>query len=195
MTKIPRKLGELLVENGLLTEQQLLAALETQKKEKKLLGQLIVDLGFTTQEKLDAALARQYGSRLGEILIDKGLISFDQLQQSLDEQKNSVKTLGEILIEKGYLTEADLMEGLVKQYQLPYVKLSTYEIKPEVVSKIPLDALKKYCVFPIDIENNMLVVATANPEDFIAESDLKFLSGMYIKFVLASRSELLSYIE
>ena len=87
------------------------------------------------------------------------------------------------------------MDGLAKQYNLPYVRLSNYEINPEVVSKVPLDALKKYCVFPIDIDNNMLVVATANPEDFIAESDLKFLSGMYVKFVLASRSELLSYLE
>ena len=88
-----------------------------------------------------------------------------------------------------------LKDILAKQYNLPYVRLSSYEINPEVISKVPLDALKKYCVFPIDIDNNMLVVATANPEDFIAESDLKFLSGMYVKFVLASRSELLSYLE
>ena len=195
MAKIPRKLGELLVENGLLTEQQLLEALETQKKERKLLGEIIVGLGFTTRENLDATLARQYGSKLGEILIGKGLISFEQLQQALDEQKNSPKSLGEVLIDKGYVTEADLMDGLAKQYNLPYVRLSSYEINPEVISKVPLDALKKYCVFPIDIDNNMLVVATANPEDFIAESDLKFLSGMYVKFVLASRSELLSYLE
>ena len=195
MAKIPRKLGELLVENGLLTEQQLLEALETQKKERKLLGEIIVELGFTTRENLDATLARQYGSKLGEILIGKGLISFEQLEQALDEQKNSPKSLGEILIDKGYVTEADLMDGLARQYNLPYVRLSSYEINPEVVSKVPLDALKKYCVFPIDIDNNMLVVATANPEDFIAESDLKFLSGMYVKFVLASRSELLSYLE
>ena len=195
MAKIPRKLGELLVENGLLTEQQLLEALETQKKERKLLGEIIVGLEFTTRENLDATLARQYGSKLGEILIGKRLISFEQLEQALDEQKNSPKSLGEILIDKGYVTEADLMDGLARQYNLPYVRLSSYEINPEVVSKVPLDALKKYCVFPIDIDNNMLVVATANPEDFIAESDLKFLSGMYVKFVLASRSELLSYLE
>lgn len=195
MTKIPRKLGELLVENGVLTEEQLMGALDAQKKERKLLGEIIVDLGFTTRENLDAVLARQYGSKLGEILIGKGLISFERLEQALDEQKNSSKSLGEILIDKGYVTEADLMDGLAKQYNLPYVRLSNYEINPDVASRIPLDALKKYCVFPIDIDNNMLVVATANPEDFIAESDLKFLSGMYIKFVLASRSELLSYLE
>lgn len=195
MAKVPKKLGELLVENGILTESQLLEVLQTQKRSQKLLGEIIVELGYATKEKLDAALARQYGSRLGEILIDKNLITFDQLRISIDEQRNSLKSLGEILVEKGFVSETDIVEGLSKQYNIPYVKLSNYEINPHAVSKVPLDALKKYCVFPIDIENNMLVVATANPEDFIAESDLRFLSGMYIKFVLTLKSELLSYLE
>lgn len=193
--KVPKKLGEVLVENGILTEGQLLEVLQTQKRSQKLLGEIIVELGYATKEKLDGALARQYGSRLGEILIDKNLITFEQLRIVLDEQRNSLKSLGEILVEKGFVSEVDIVEGLSKQYNIPYVKLSGYEINPHAVSKVPLDALKKYCVFPIDIENNMLVVATANPEDFIAESDLRFLSGMYIKFVLTSKSELLSYLE
>jgi len=195
MMKIPKRLGELLVENGILTEAQLLEALTVQKKERKLLGEIIVELGFATREKLDAALARQYGSKLGEILIGKGLISFEQLQAAFEEQRNSPKSLGEILIDKGFVAEADLIEGLAKQYNMSYVKLANFEINPEAVAKIPLDALKKYCVFPVAIEDNMLVVATANPEDVVAESDLRFLSGMYIKFVLASKSELLSYLE
>ncbi len=195
MPRVPKKLGELLVENGILTEGQLVQALEAQRKERKLLGEIIVELGFATKDKLDGALAKQYGSRLGEILISKGLITFDQLHEVMDEQKNSSKSLGEILINKGYVNEVDLMEGLMKQYNLPYIKLGEYHINPEAVGKVPLDALKKYCVFPIDIEGDMLVVATSNPEDFIAESDLRFLSGMYIKFVLASKSDLLSYLE
>jgi len=195
MGRVPRKLGELLVENGILTESQLVTALDAQKKERKLLGEIIVGLGYAAKEKLDAALAKQYGSRLGEILISKSLISFEQLHEALDEQKNSSKSLGEILTNKGYIAEADLMEGLVKQYNMPYIKLGNYQINPDAVGKVPLDALKKYCVFPINVEDNMLVVATSNPEDFIAESDLRFLSGMYVKFVLASKSELLSYLE
>ncbi|HAJ57162.1 MAG TPA: hypothetical protein DCL35_05270 [Candidatus Omnitrophica bacterium] len=193
--KVPRKLGELLVENGILTESQLLEALDAQKRERKFLGEIIVQLGYVTKEKLDSALALQYGSKLGEILITKGFIGFEQLQAAMDEQKNSQKSLGEILIDKGFVSEADLMEGLAKQYNMPFIRLVDYDIKPEAISKVPLDALKKYCVFPINIEDNMLVVATANPEDFIAESDLRFLSGMYIKFVLASKSELLSYLD
>lgn len=195
MMKVPRKLGEMLVENGLLTESQLLEALQTQNRERKLLGEIIVQQGYATKEKLDAALARQYGSKLGEILINKGLITFDQLLQSFEEQKNSSKSVGEILIDKGFVKESDLMDGLSKQYNISYVKLSDYEINPEAVSKIPLDALKKYCVFPVNVEDSMLVVATSNPEDFIAESDLRFLSGMYIKFVLASRSDILSFLD
>jgi type IV pilus assembly protein PilB len=193
--KIPKKLGELLVENGLLTEVQLIQALEAQKGTRKLLGVVIVEMGFTSKEKLEAVLAHQYGSILGEILIDKGYIDFNKLRAALDEQRGTLKTLGEVLIDKGYATEMDIMDGLAKQYNIPFVKLSQYEINPEAVGRVPLDALRKYCVFPIDVADNMLVVATSNPEDFIAESDLRFLSGMYIKFVLAARSELLSFLE
>ncbi len=195
MARIPKRLGELLVENGLLTEPQLLEALSVQKTSRKLLGEVIVDLGYSTRDRLDTVLARQFGSRLGEILIEKRLINFSQLQSVMDEQRKSLKSMGEILIDRGYVTETDLIAGLSQQYDMPYVKLANYQINPEAVAKVPLDALKKYCVFPIDIENNMLVVATANPEDVVAESDLRFLSGMYVRFVLASKSELLSYIE
>ena len=194
MTKIPRRLGDMLVENKILSEAQLLEALSVQKRERKLLGEIIVELGYLTKEKLDSALALQYGSKLGEILINKKLISFEQLQNVLEEQKNSTYSLGEILVMKGFVTEADMIEGLAQQYHMPYIKLSETEIDPEAIAKVPLDALKKYCVFPIRMENNMLVVATTNPEDVIAEADLKFLSGMYIKFVLASKSDLLSYL-
>ncbi len=195
MPKIPQKLGELLVENGVVTEEQLLAALEEQRKNRRLLGEIIVERGFTTKEKLDATLAHQYGSVLGKILIEKGYVTFEQLENAMEDQKSSSKTLGEILIDRGYVAETDLMDGLSQQYKIPFVRLATYAISPEAVGKVPLDALKKYCVFPLDVQDNMLVVATANPEDFIAESDLRFLSGMYIKFVLASRSELLSFLE
>jgi type IV pilus assembly protein PilB len=193
--KIPKKLGELLVENGLLTEAQLVQAIEAQKGTRKLLGVVIVEKGFASKEKLEATLAQQYGSVLGEILISKGYITFNQLQSAMVEQRGTLKTLGEVLIDKGYATEMDIMDGLSKQYNIPFVKLSQYEIDPDAVGKVPLDALRKYCVFPINVQDNMLVVATANPEDFLAESDLKFLSGMYIKFVLAARSELLSFLE
>jgi len=188
-------LGELLVTSGVLTEEQLLGALEIQKKERRLLGEIIVDRGYATKEKLDAVLAHQYGSILGEILIEKGYVTFEQLQNAMEDQKSSSRTLGEILIDRGYVSETDLIDGLSQQYKIPYVRLASYEINPEAVGKVPVDALKKYCVFPIDVQDNMLVVATANPEDFVAESDLRFLSGMYIKFVLASRSELLSFLE
>jgi type IV pilus assembly protein PilB len=193
--KIPKKLGELLIENGLLTEAQLVKAMEAQKGTRKLLGTIIVDMGFTTKEKLEATLAHQYGSAFGEILIENGYITFNQLQAALDEQRGTGKTLGEVLIDKGYATEMDIMDGLSKQYKIPFVKLAQYDINPEAVGRIPLDALRKYCVFPIDVKDNMLVVATSNPEDILAESDLKFLSGMYVRFVIASRSELLSYLE
>jgi MSHA biogenesis protein MshE len=195
MGKIPRKLGEILVESKLVTEQQLLAALSLQENNKKPLGEILIEQGYIPREQLEAALAKQYGSKLGEILISTKIINFEQLQKAMAIQQRGVRALGEILIELGYISEDNLREAQAKQYNLRRVALSTYEINPDAFSKVPLDTLRHYQVVPIDIKDGFLVVATSNPEDILAESDLRFISGMDIKMVIASKEEILAFLE
>jgi len=195
MQKIPKKVGEILVERGLVTEQQLLAALDIQRNKRLPLGQILVEQGYIELEKLEAALARQYGSRLGEILINAKMINFEKLLQAFDIQRNNSRPLGDILIELGYIQECDLLEALAKQYGLEMVDLARYENNPEAFTKIPADMLRRYTVMPLDIKDGFLVVATSNPEDILAISDLEFISGFHIKLVLATKREIQSFLE
>ena len=195
MDKIPKKLGEILTEKGLVTEQQLLAALSIQKDSKKPLGEILIEQNYIPREKLEAALAKQYGSRLGEILINANAINIGQLQVALKIQKNDMRALGDILIELNYISEEHLIEAQAKQYKLEKVVLSQYAINPDAFSKIPAELLRHYNVIPIDFKDGFLVVATYNPEDVLAVSDLRFVSGMDIKLVLSSKKEIRVFLE
>jgi len=195
MQKIPKKLGEILIEQGLVTEEQLVAALGVQKKEKKPLGLILVKENYVEKEKLESALARQYGSRLGEILINAKLINFEQLQHVLNIQNAEARPLGDILMELGYVTQDDLIEAQSKQYNLERINLGQYDINPEAFSKISADILKRHHVIPLNIKDGALIVATSDPEDVLAVSDLSFISGMHIQLVLATRLEIDSFLD
>lgn len=195
MVKISRKLGEILIESGLVTEQQLLAALSMQESNKKPLGEILIEQGYIPKEQLEAALAKQYGSKLGEILINAKVINFEQLQNAMNIQQRTVRALGEILIELGNVSEEDLRNAQAKQYNLDKIILSQYEINPDAFAKVPIYLLKHYNVIPIDIKDGFLIVATSNPEDVLAVSDLRFVSGMDIRLALSSKEEIISFLE
>lgn len=195
MRKIPRKLGEILVERNLVTEQQLLAALDIQRSKKIPLGEILVEQEYIEKEKLDAALARQYGSHVGEILIKEKMINFEQLLHAFDIQRSDPRPLGDILVELQYIKEAGLLQALAKQYNLKVVDLSSYEINPEAFGKIPFEVLKRHNVLPVDIKEGSLVVAMSDPEDVLAISDLEFISEYPITLVLAPKKEIESYLE
>jgi len=194
VSKISKKLGEILVESNLVSEQQLLAALSIQENSKKPLGEILVGQGYIAKEKLEAALAKQQGSKLGEILINAKVINFEQLQRALDMQKAELRPLGDVLIELDYLTEDKLIEAQAKQYNLEKVSLSQYNINSDAFSKVPVEVLKHYDVMPIDIKDGFLVVATSDPEDILAMSDLRFISSMHIKLVLATKKDIKSFL-
>jgi type IV pilus assembly protein PilB len=195
MANIFKRLGELLIESNLVSEQQLLAALAIQENNKKPLGEILVEQGYLTKEKLETILAKQTGSKLGEILISSKIINFNQLQKALDIQRVELRSLGDILVELGYVNNNDLLEALSKQYHLERVNLSQYNINPTAFSKIPISVLKHYNVIPIDIKDGFFVVATSDPENVLAVSDLSFISGMHVKLVLASKKEIQSLLD
>jgi len=195
MQKISKKLGEILIEGNLVSEQQLIAALSVQENSKKPLGEILIEQGYIAREKLEGALAKQYGSKLGEILINAKVINFDQLEQALNIQRMNFHSLGDILIEFEFVTEEDLIDAQAKQYNLEKVNLAQYNINTDAFSKVPIELLKHYRVIPIDFKDGILVVATSNPEDILAASDLRFISGMEIKLVLAPKNSIASFLE
>ena len=107
--------------------------------------------------------------RMGDILIEQGSITHQQLKEALEIQKNgNNKRLGEIFVELGVITREELYEVLQYVYETEYVDLSTYVIDPEVISLIPEKTALRLKLLPISKNGDELIVAMANPLDVYA---------------------------
>ena len=90
-----------------------------------------------------ANISRMTTKRLGEILVDQGLLTPDQLMEALAERKKTGELLGQILIRKGAISETDVARAQAIQFSVPYLPASAYEINPEVAALFPMDFLQK----------------------------------------------------
>ncbi|MCD6497234.1 MAG: type IV-A pilus assembly ATPase PilB [Deltaproteobacteria bacterium] len=125
-------------------------------------------------------------SRLGELLVRESLISLEQLRRAQGEQKRTGKRLGYSLTKLGYIAENDLIDFLSRQYGVPSVNLSEFEIDTEVIKLIPEDVARKHLAIPIDRQGASLTVAMSDPSNIFAIDELKFLTGLNIQVVVAS---------
>ncbi|MGI6707506.1 MAG: GspE/PulE family protein, partial [Dethiobacteria bacterium] len=110
-------------------------------------------------------------------------------------QVSTHKRIGQLLIEKRLITEEELVEILEKQLGLPRVNLYNYNINPEVATSIPLYLAKRHLVIPIDKQENNLKLAMADPMNIIAIDDVEMLTGMKVEPVLASESSIVQTID
>ncbi len=133
--------------------------------------------------------------RIGELLLREKLISEEQLQNAVDEQKKNGGRLGYNLTKLGYISEQDLTVFLSKQYGIPTVDLSSQEIDADTVKLIPEDVAQKYQVIPVSRTGATLVVAMADPSNIFAIDDIKFLTGYNVEPLVASDAAIKSAIE
>jgi type IV pilus assembly protein PilB len=134
--------------------------------------------------------------RLGELLIEAKLLSHEQLDRAIAEQKKSGQLLGATLIAMKVITEDVLMGLLQRQLGLPLVDLEAQMVDEAAVAKVKEDMARKYLALPIEIEGRKtLVVAMSDPLNVAALEDLRFHSGMFIKPVLASPTQVAEAIE
>lgn len=132
--------------------------------------------------------------RIGDILVESGILTQEKLNDALDAQKQSKKKMGDILIEMGYITEQQLIEVLEFQLGIPHVSLYKYNIDRSIVNIIPEKLAFQYQVIPIRKNNNKLTVAMADPLDYFAIDDLRMTTGFQIEPVIASKDELANVI-
>ena len=136
-------------------------------------------------------------SRLGEILVANNLITREQLAKALEEQKQSggQSRLGTILIKHNLISEQALTSFLSKQYGVPTVNLSDFEIDPTIIKIIQSDVIQKYQVIPINRAGSTLIVAVADPSNLFAIEDIKFMTGYNVEMVVASESDIKKAID
>lgn len=132
--------------------------------------------------------------KLGECLIQAGLITEDDLQSALTEHKRTGERLGAVLVRLNLATERQIAKALAYQLGFPYLNLGETPPDPTVVTLIPKDvALKRSCV-AIRLDKNLLTVAMADPLLFSLVQDLEFQTGYRIKQVVATRADILEAI-
>lgn len=128
--------------------------------------------------------------RLGEMLIETGIIDHMQLNSALGQQKQWGGKLGSVLIEMGFVDEQSIVSVLEKQLGLKCMSLENSEIPQRALNAVKLDIAKKYCIMPLDVDKNTLSIAISDPTDVRTLDELSFILGVRIKPVLAIESEI-----
>ncbi|MFJ7637418.1 GspE/PulE family protein [Peribacillus sp. NPDC097225] len=135
----------------------------------------------------------QTRKRLGDLLVEAGLITEDQLQIALKDKSQSQK-LGDVLLQKGYITEQQLIEVLEFQLGIPHVSLYRYPFDSNIFSLISEDTAKRNLMIPLKKEGEKLYVAMADPMDFYAIDDLRLATGFQIEPAIATKDDILRAI-
>ena len=132
--------------------------------------------------------------RIGDLLVESGILSEEHLQKALKEQQELDMRLGDVLISRGYITEQQLIEVLEFQLGIPHVKLYRQKIDPKIIQLIPQKLAEQHNVLPVNTHGNKLMVAMADPLDYFAIDELRMSTGYRIEPAIASKDELMRAI-
>lgn len=128
--------------------------------------------------------------KLGDLLVESGKISNEQLKVALKMQKVKGKRLGELLVDENILTEEDILDVLEIQLGIPRVYIDLIEISKEAVLLIPQSLAQKYTLLPIRVKNNKIRVAMSDPLNIFAVDDVKIASGYDVDIVISTKKEI-----
>src|SRR5881628_1643833 len=133
--------------------------------------------------------------RIGELLLKEKRITADQLQQALTHQKSNGGKLGFNLVKLGFVKDEEITALLSKQYGVPSINLSQFEIDPAVIKLIPADTAQKYQIIPLSRAGATLTIAMTDPTNVFAMDDIKFMTGYNVEPVVASETAVIEAIQ
>ncbi len=133
--------------------------------------------------------------KIGDILIEKGLITAAQLEDALSHQKTTGGKLGEILVQKRLITEEQLTVTISERLNIPKISLNALVIDPRVISTVPVEVARRYSLIPIFRIGNVLTVAMSDPLNIIALDELKYITQCDVRRVVSLNSEIKAAIE
>ena len=128
--------------------------------------------------------------RLGELLVEYGLINSNQLKEALRRQAQVGGQIGSILIEMGFITTDDLLNFLSKQLGVPSANLLKLDIDPEVLKLLPVDKIKTMKVLPIGIDESGVTLAMVNPNDMMTLNEVEFTLGRKVQPVVVPAAQM-----
>jgi type IV pilus assembly protein PilB len=133
--------------------------------------------------------------RLGELLVRESMINVDQLKKAQDEQRKSGGRLGSSLVKLGMIEESELTSFLSKQYGVPAIDLSEFEIDQEVINLVPREVAEKHSLIPFNRSGSTISVAMSDPSNIFAIDDIKFVTGYNVEVMVASEQSIRAAIE
>lgn len=133
---------------------------------------------------------------IGEIFVESGLITDEQLEMALDNQRQlkTKELLGDLLVSMGLITERDRVRCLGEYWSVPYVELTDYQIDPDVTKTVGQELARRYKVVPISCHGAKLTLAMKNPLDVFAIDEIRLITGKDVDPVIATEEDILSAI-
>ncbi|MBU0759118.1 MAG: hypothetical protein KKC66_00750 [Candidatus Omnitrophica bacterium] len=138
---------------------------------------------------------RVISKQLGELLIERGVITKKQLDQALGIQKEKGGLIGQVLVDLGYASEEAIAQAITAQYGFPYLPLENYEIDSAIVKLVPKNVASQFCLIPVDKIGNSLTIAMSNPLNALAIEDIELISGLFVQIFVSTAADIKNAIE
>jgi len=140
-------------------------------------------------------MARPKKIRLGDLLIQEGLLTVDQLKLSLDEQARTGRKLGRIFVDSGYAAEEEISKALARQLQAPFIDLRTYRLDNELILSLPEAQARRFRAVVLEDRGHSLLVGLADPTDLAAYDELMRILRRDIDLAVVTESQVLATID
>jgi MSHA biogenesis protein MshE len=140
-------------------------------------------------------MARPEKVRLGDLLIQQGLLTDEQLKLALAEQKRTGRKLGRIFVESGYVTEEGISRALARQLQSPFIDLKAFTPKPELIKLLPEAQARRFRVLILDEMAGRLMTGFADPTDLAAYDEVSRITHREIEMAVVMESQLIGLID
>ncbi|TFW30990.1 GspE/PulE family protein [Massilia horti] len=140
-------------------------------------------------------MARPEKVRLGEILVQQKLLSEDQLNSALAEQKRSGRKLGRVFVDNGFVTEEQISGALARQLNIPYINLKFYNINAEVVRLLPETAARRFRALVLEDRRETVLVGVSDPTDLFAYDEIARLLRKGVELAVVNETEVLAAID
>ena len=133
--------------------------------------------------------------RIGEVLLERGVITAKELEKAVAHQKEHGGLMGQVLIQLGAVTEEEIALALTAQYGFPYLPLDNYEIDGGLTALIPEETARQYCLIPVDRIGNALTLAMADPSNLQAVEAVELMTKCVVQTFVSTPSDILKAIE
>ena len=192
------QIGQLLIQKGLIDEDQLAHAVSEQKRTGLHLSKILTRLGFISEDKMTMILSEQLQTsehkRIGELLVEKKYITVEQRDRALEEQKVTGLRLGKMLMQLGYMTEERLIEILSAQLEIPTVNLNETTVSQEVLMLLPEEFCRSYKVIPLSVKGKVLTLVMHDPSNQRTLDHIRFKVQMEISPVMSNEKDIVETI-